>query len=200
MSFTFGSGMKSRAQVQSDTELLELLRNGDRKALEAIYFRYAGFLFTYAIKRLNCNDTAADLVQELFLKLWVKKNALNPKGELQAYLTFCLRNLIVDHYSHTLVVNRHLGSVDLHGADHNTLEQLNYNDTRRALQSGMNALPQKMRQVFHLSKMEDYSIDEIADELNLSRQTVKNQLGAAIKRLRVSLGSFLTVLSLISFL
>ncbi|WP_448701358.1 RNA polymerase sigma factor [Mucilaginibacter sp. AW1-3] len=191
--------MKSTVQGQTDAGLLALLQNGDRQALELIYFRYADFLFGFAIKRLNCTDTAADMIQELFLKLWIKRGTLNVKGELQAYLTFCLKNLIIDHYSHQLVKSKYLTITNPDEVDNYTIDLLNYNDTRRTLQTGINALPQKMRQVFHLNKIEDYSIDEIADELNLSRQTVKNQLVTAVKRLRVSLGAFLTVLYLFSF-
>lgn len=192
--------MEPKVQGQSDAQLLELLREGDRAALEVIYFRYADFLFRFSIKRLNCNDTAADLIQELFLKLWVKRESLTVKGELQAYLTFCLRNLIIDHYSRELVRNKYCTLTALSEADNHTVELLNYNDTRQTLQSGVNTLPQKMKQIFHLSKMEDYTIDEIADQLNLSRQTVKNQLGTAIKRLRLSLSSFLTLLPVLIFL
>jgi len=177
--------MKSIGNQQSDEQLLELLREGDRAALESIYFRYADFLFRFSFKRLNCKDTAADLVQELFLKLWIKRESLAVKGELQAYLTFCLRNLVIDHYSREQVERQEI--------DNSTVNSIDYNDTLQNVQSGINGLPDKMRQIFQLSKMKDYSIDEIADELNLSRQTVKNQLGSAVKKLRVSLGAFFTL-------
>ena len=191
--------MRSTVQGQSDVQLLELLRNGDRAALDIIYFRYADFLFRFSVKRLNCTDTAADLVQELFLKLWIKRDSLLVKGELRAYLTVCLRNLIIDHYSKEVVKNKYLtfASLNLKDTDNNTSDLLDYRDTSNLLQGSINALPQRMKQVFHLNKVEEYSIDEIADELNLSRQTVKNQLSAAISRLRVSLGSFLSLLPLL---
>lgn len=185
--------MESKAQKRSDKQLLALLNDGDRSALGEIYQLYASQLFGYAIKRLNCNETAADLIQELFLKLWIKRASVSVKGELQAYLTFCLRNIIIDHYSHQQVKDKYLSAVASNEADHQTVNLLDYNDTRRVLQTGVNALPPKMQQVFHLSKVEDYSIDEIAEELKLSRQTVKNQLGNAIRRLQMSMSSFLAI-------
>src|ERR1700748_1610879 len=120
--------MKSTVQGQSDVQLLELLQNGDRTALDAIYFRYADFLFHFSVKRLNCNDTAADLIQELFLKLWIKRGSLVVKGELRAYLTFCLRNLIIDHYSHELVRNKYYTLANVSETDNQTIDLLNYND------------------------------------------------------------------------
>jgi RNA polymerase sigma-70 factor (ECF subfamily) len=185
--------MKSIGNQQSDEQLLELLREGDRAALESIYFRYADFLFRFSFKRLNCKDTAADLVQELFLKLWIKRESLAVKGELQAYLTFCLRNLVIDHYSREQVRSKYRELTERQEIDNSTVNSIDYNDTLQNVQSGINGLPDKMRQIFQLSKMKDYSIDEIADELNLSRQTVKNQLGSAVKKLRVSLGAFFTL-------
>ncbi|KAI9433782.1 hypothetical protein F5148DRAFT_1295352 [Russula earlei] len=172
--------MKSTVHGQSDEQLVVQLRAGDRGALEAIYFRYADFLFRFALKRLDCKETAADMIQELFLKLWTRRNALSVQGNLQAYLTVCLRNMVIDHYSHEQVKNKYHTIAARQEADNHTADLINYNDTRHRLQTGMDSLPGKMKQIFYLNKMEDYSIDEIADKFNLSRQTVKNQLGAAL--------------------
>ncbi|HEY6902619.1 MAG TPA: sigma-70 family RNA polymerase sigma factor [Puia sp.] len=178
------------AQERSDTQLLTQLRESNREALEVLYFRYGNFLFHYALRRLDCHATASDLIQELFLKLWIKRQSLSPKGELQPFLTTCLRNLIIDHYSHEQVKKKHRAATSPEESDHQTADLIDYHDTHRLLQSGINSLPRKMRQIFHLNKIDDYSIDEIANELNLSRQTVKNQLSTAIKRLRMSLNTF----------
>ena len=193
--------MKSKIQDHSDKILLELFKNGERAALEEIYIRHADFLFRFATKRLGSPDMASDLIQELFLKLWVRRDVLSVKGELQGYLTVCLRNLIIDHYSREMVKNKYLSfaSQQQKDIDNNTSDLLDYKDTSNLLQTNINALPQRMKQVFHLSKVEEYSIEEIANELKLSRQTVKNQLGAAVSRLRISFGSFLS-LSLLVFL
>ena len=170
--------------------MVAMLRRGDKAALEAIYRRYADFLFRYAIKRVGCPDTAADLIQELFLRLWGKREELDIQGELQAWLSVCLRNLVIDYYSHQQVRRRYIARSIVTETDDSTTNFLDYRDTQERLQGGIEALPEKMRYIFHLNRMEEYSIDEIAQELKISRQTVKNQLGSAIKRLRVSLSFF----------
>lgn len=183
--------MELLIKERSDSELVQLMQRGDRAAFEQIYFRYADFLFRFSLRRLNDRETASDFIQELFIKLWTKRETVMVKGELQAYLTFCLRNQIIDYFNHEQVKTKYVQRTTTFEADYGTLDLINYNDTRSILGKCIKTLPEKMREVFILSRLQDNSIDEISEKMNISRQTTKNQLSMAVKRLRVSLSSFL---------
>jgi len=177
----------------NDASLMAMLQDGDRKALQEIYRRHSAFLFSYAYKRLRSWDDSKDMIQDLFLNLWIKRQQIYLKGSLGAYLTLCLRNKIIDsHHSRTVRAAYLLGQMNENTErDNSTTEQIGYNELVQTIQKGINKLPPKMQQIYRLRKVEDRKIEEIASELDISVQTVKNQLSTALKKLRLSLGEYI---------
>ena len=171
-----------------DKDLLLKLKAGQKKAFDEIYNRYAKFLFHYAHKCLNNWDDTDDFVQDLFFKLWTNKESINVFGSLRAYLTRCLKNLIIDKYRHQKLETNYLRDLDIRDLQDNSTESyINQKDYKNVLQQHIKELPAKMQQILVLRKLEDLSILEIADQLNISKQTVKNQVLTAMSRLKSSL-------------
>lgn len=190
--------MKLQYSQLNDDQLIQHLISGDRSALDQIYIRHSEFLFQYAYKRVGSMEDVSDLIQDLFLKLWVKRISLDIKSSLRAYLLFCLRNIIIDKYHHKIVRTNHTSSISstLNNECNATEELVGYNDLQRFLEIQINKLPIKMQTIFILRKLEDLSIDEVAERLNLSKQTIKNQLNSALIRLRVSFENYFILLFL----
>ncbi len=180
--------MKIVYSVLNDEQLILQLKKAERNALDEIYNRYSKFLFQYAYKRLDNIEDVPDLVQDIFLKLWINKETIEMECSIQAYLTFCLKNLIIDKFRRNKLKNEYLESSKTN-EQYSTIteDQIDYRDFQRKIQLNISKLPTKMQEVFILRKIKELSINEIAIRLNLSQQTVKNQIVSAVLRLKVSL-------------
>ncbi|WGQ08804.1 RNA polymerase sigma-70 factor [Pedobacter gandavensis] len=183
----------------SDNELAELLRSGDRAAFTEIYNRYKWLLHTHAYKWMQDREEAKDIIHELFAALWTKRESLSFPDNLSAYLYTAVRNRIFNVISHQKVASQYLNSLQAFideeqaAADHLVREK----QMTLLIEKEIAALPAKMRAVFELSRKEQLSHKEIAEQLTISEHTVRKHVQHALKILRVKLG-LLVFLFLIS--
>ena len=180
----------------SDQELVILLRDDNKYAYTEIYQRYERLLYTHAYKRLQNRETSRDVVQDLFIILWSKRHIIKFDTSLRAYLYTAIRNRVFDLIAHQKIASDYVSSLQkfidsgYYITDHRIrLKQLN-----DLIEKEITALPQKMREVFELSRTEQLSHKEIADRLNIAEHTVKKQVQNALKILKVKLGPLFTIL------
>jgi RNA polymerase sigma-70 factor (family 1) len=173
----------------SDLELWLLVKQGDSTAFEALYNRYWEKLYAVCYWHLMDQEGAKDIVQELFVDLWAKKNQINIEETMNGYLKVATRNRIFNHIRSVTIKKKHLDKVarDYDDKGNTTDEQNRERELRRLYVDEIQKLPQKMKEVFMLNKEDGFSISEVADKLSLSEQTVKNQLSTALKRIRSGL-------------
>ncbi|MBC6111881.1 RNA polymerase sigma factor [Pedobacter fastidiosus] len=177
----------------SDSELAFLLTRNDEKAFTEIYNRFYGLLFIHASKRLNDDEEAKDVVHQLFETLWSKRLQVAPNGNLSAYLYTAIRNRILDVFAHQKVENKYVDSLqNFLDQDHVLTDHL-VREKQMAflIEQEINALPAKMREIFLLSRRENKSHKEIAQELGLSELTIKTQVKNALRILKTRLGVFI---------
>ncbi len=176
----------------SDSELVDLLISGDEKAFTQIYERYFGVLYVHAYKILQNEDEVKDILQDLFSTIWIRREKLNITSGLSAYLYKSVRNKIFDTLSHKKVATRYIDSLKafVEQGYMNTDHLVRERELSALIEKGIVALPEKMRHVFELSRKGNYSHREIAQQLNLSEQTVRTQVKNALRILRVKLGAF----------
>lgn len=184
-------------QELSDKELFILLRGGNHAAFRIVYDRYASALIQFAFSKTGNIDDAKDCVQDVFVWLWQTGHSIEiiegPSG-LEGYLKASVKNKIINlieksirqqNYSQQAMLNMIAGMpADTH---------LSHKELTGLVQSEVNAMPEKMRTIFELSRENGWSNKQIASELSLSEQTVKNQLGNAKQRLRLKLENYLSV-------
>jgi len=174
----------------SDVEVLELFRHGDKVAYEEIYRRYWSVLYLFCGKVLKDEDEAKDIVQEVFISLLDKGADLQIKVSLSVYLYASARYKVLDRIKHKQVKDNYLISLKDYAetdgiiTDAKLIEKEFVFQVEKAIQE----LPEKMRQVFEMSRNENLSHKEIAKKLNISDKTVKRQVSNAIKILKVKLG------------
>lgn len=193
--------MKSNCLYSDDGEILAGLKAGESSALDQLYDQHSGFLLGYLLKKGIMPDDAADLIQDLYLELWVKREQLLLRKNFRTYLTWKVRNRIIDQYHHCLVEQayRQVAITETpHATD--TEDQCNYRELQLALDSSIASLPFKMQEVFRYRKLQGASVKEIALQMDISEQTVKNQITTALQKLRVSLKDFLILTYFIIFL
>ncbi|MGO4699600.1 RNA polymerase sigma factor, partial [Paenibacillus sp. 2TAB26] len=95
----------------NDSELANLLKEGNQYAYTEIFERYKGLLYKHAFRLLNDQEEANDIIQDLFLTLWQKKAELNFRTSLSSYLYSAVRNRIFDLISHQKVASKYLDSI-----------------------------------------------------------------------------------------
>lgn len=184
--------------ILSDIELAALLKEGDRAAFAEIYSRYKGILFVHAYKRLSNRDEAEDAVHDLFAALWAGRiNFILRSNNLSGYLYSAIRNQVLKVIAKRQFAEDYLVSVEEFqslATDYKVRE----NQLKAIIEKEVALLPAKMREIFELSRNAQLSHKEIAQHLDLSEKTVKNQINNALKILRVKLGLFVVLYFLIN--
>ncbi|EOR92680.1 RNA polymerase ECF-type sigma factor [Arcticibacter svalbardensis MN12-7] len=182
-----------------DSELVVLLKQDSKEAYTEIYDRYHGILYAFSYKKLNDREEAKDLIHELFLSLWERRNLLDVKIGLAAYLFTAVRNRVLNLIKHKKVSSVYVESFQLYMVNNQIAadEVLQQKELTAFIEKEIQALPYKMRMVFELSRKDHYTRVEIAQELNLSEETVKSHMHHALKILRVKLGSMFFLIFLI---
>jgi RNA polymerase sigma-70 factor (family 1) len=178
----------------SDSVLLSLMRNGDRAAFTAIYHRYGRSLTEFAASsfRLKELDDAGDVLHDLFVWIWTERQNFVIKGELKNYLFTAMKNRVIDYIRKNRTREQYANLVEELIYDFE--EHLAAKQLAQVIESSIDGLPPRVAQIYRLSRHEHLNINEIAQRLDLSEQTVKNQLTTALKRLRKSIPILLALL------
>lgn len=188
---TFPEPLVNPLSQHSESELISLMKQGRREAFNEIYERYWLKLYVAAVKRLRSREDAMDIVQDLFISFWMKREGLVINTSLSSYLLAAIKYKAINHIQSNIVKRNYLGS--LHGAhldfDNSTHETICKNDLEVFINSKIAHLSPKVKEVFELSRKENLSVTEIAQRLHTSDQTVKNQLSKALKILRIHLAN-----------
>lgn len=176
----------------TERELTALLRKGDHAAYARIFHRYKEMLYRHAFNLLGDLDEAEDIVQEVFLVLWQKRETLEPVSSLQAYLYKATRNRIFNLMSHRKVAARYQQSISRFWEQgrYITDEQLREKELTKIIEQEIRALPPGMQRVFRLSREEGLSHQEIGTRLDISPKTAKLQVAKALRILKLRIGYF----------
>ncbi|RAJ02586.1 RNA polymerase sigma-70 factor (ECF subfamily) [Chitinophaga skermanii] len=181
----------------SDEQLLLLLKDDNVEAFNAIYARYSRPIYLYILSKLDTTDQAQDVLQDVFTSVWEKRKVRHVEA-LKAYLYQSVRHKIIDQYRKDATYRKYLQQLIEHFDAHPNIIMDQYDMKAKAQEvlEAINQLPGRMKEIFMLSRFENLSIDQIATKLDLSPQTVKNQITKALKILRThySQSDMLTVI------
>lgn len=170
-----------------DKQNLNNIILGDRSAFEWVYFRYYPSLLHTAYKKLADEQLAEEAVQDVFVNLWRKRGELDPEGNLDAYLFATLRNRVLHELRTQYNKYKHLGvweeGMDAVG-DSSLEEDLFARETAARLQVIIDSLPHQCKTAFLLSRQQQLSYKEIAEEMGISVNTVEKHIAKALRILR----------------
>lgn len=171
-----------------DDDLIRLMKAGDRSAFESIYNKYWAKLYIAAYNLLRTREAAEDIVQEVLVQLWLKKDSLEITS-LNAFLYAAVRYKVFDAIRMGKA-RQHLSyRMEEVTADNATEDNLAEKELKKILHAHISSLPEKCREIFVLSRQQQLSTKEIARLLRIAPKTVENQLTIAIRRLRSLLGN-----------
>lgn len=168
------------------------LSKGSHKAFNAIYEMYADKLYSFVLAHTKSRETASDIVQETFLTLWSMRESLSVEGSLQSLLFTIANNKIIDLFRKQInkaEMELYIGYKEEVGQDeYSGVEaKLLYDDFVRTLKLCKKLLTGRQLEIYELSREKGKTIEEISQTLNLSEQTVKNQLTTSMKKIRSGL-------------
>ncbi len=171
---------------------------------EDIYLSYFSKMKYFAKEYVISEEDAENIVQDVFVELWENKEMLNMHMNLIAYLFTTIKNKCLNHLRHKLVVQETANKLQEEYTislrmNLDSLETFDNNlfsdqDIEKLISRALDALPEKCRAIFIMSKIEGKKHNEIAQELNISINTVGSQIGIAYKKLRTELKDYLPIL------
>lgn len=171
----------------------------DDVAFETLFKAHFKALHAYASAMLQNDEMAEEIVQNMFMKLWEKRSRVEIQTSVKAFLYKCVHNDVLNYIKHQKIKTKYRDFTAYsmnHHAESKASDRLELNELEGRLGDALNVLPQQCRTIFQMSRFEELKYREIADELGLSIKTVENQMGKALKILRLKLIDFLPILLL----
>ncbi|HVU94343.1 MAG TPA: RNA polymerase sigma-70 factor [Puia sp.] len=171
-----------------EKQLLRALTTGDRPAYTALYSRYLDSLFQYIFLFTGEKETAEEITQDVFLKIWEKRATLGELDSFKAYLFRAAKNQLINYINREKIRIRVTGRLgqraDTAPNNQDTAHQVDFRQAQALLREAIRALPPRRKQVFLLSTEENLSLDEIAARMGISKNVVKKQLYDAYGNVR----------------
>jgi RNA polymerase sigma-70 factor (family 1) len=179
--------------ANDDLTLFNLLKQGNELAFQKIYNSHWEKLFAYTYNRLHTRETSEEVVQDVFLSLWAKRESIIITSSLSAYLYGATRHRLLNEIRSEKVKKAYASdyaSFLKNVSDNSNAEQQDLKDLEHSIEAWVSELPKKCQAVFRLSRQKHIPNHGIAERLHISTKTVENYLTQALKHIRTSLGGF----------
>jgi RNA polymerase sigma-70 factor (ECF subfamily) len=182
--------------------LIRDLKNGSGKAFDTIYQMYAKRLFAYCLQFTKTKEDAEEIVQDVFVQLWVKRESIRQTETLRSLLFIMSKNNLINAYRLRLnsPVYEDYVKYQEKVSVCDTSFRMEYEEFVKKLQKALKRLTVTQQKVIELSRLHGFSNQEIAIALSLSEQTVKNQLSIGLKALRQLLDEVFVTFWILMFL
>lgn len=178
--------------AKDEIELLRRLKAGDHSALTVIYKHYWENLYKTAYRILQDHDKCADVVQDVFVKVWEIREHLTVEVSLKGYLHSAVRYEVFRCIK-TTKVNEDIFEFAETLANKDISDILEYKELSSKIDGIIETLPDRCREIFKLSRKEFLSHKEIAAQLSISTKTVEYHISNALQILRKSLGDLIII-------
>ena len=176
----------SKFRFQSVSDITSALKKGNQKAYKALFERYHKKIYNVS-RRMNINhEDAEGVVQDVFLTIWEKRKHLDKDLSINAFLLTIAKRLIYKKFRSEVVKRKHIQTT-IESTDNwqnDTEDYIIFTDLEQNAKLGIDSLPKNRKQIFMLSKESGFSNDQIAEQLNISKRTVENQLYRATKAIK----------------
>lgn len=175
--------------MTGDTEIIRRIREGEVNEFESLFRSSYVSLVRYARVIIKDHDTAEEIVQDLFFKIWQDREKLNIESSLNGYLFRSVHNRCLHHIEHLKVVEKHAEEMSLMQPERqeNPADILQYAELQARIASILEKLPERCGQIFYMNRFEGLKYSEIAEKLSVSIKTVEANMGKALREFRKEL-------------
>lgn len=189
---------KAIHRLINEAELFAGLAKGDERCFDTIYHHYSGRLFPYVDKMIRSRALTEEIIQDIFVQLWINRHLLENVQFPTSYLFNIAANKSLNYLkkianNQKLVDKMASGQLDY---SNDTEEQLIVRESTRIIEMAVAQLPEQRRLIWELSRNEGLTHKQIAERLGISTSTVNNQLGHAMQHVRSILENRAGMLSL----
>lgn len=172
-----------------DSALLKLIQIGDHQAFSEVYNRHWETLYQSTYRIVQDRALSMDILQEVFVWLWEHRQKLAVQT-FGTYLRVAVRYKVANYIRHNKVRVTAFKEITSKTTDHTSLtEMLDLKELQSIIQQFTDRLPNRCGEIFHLSRNEFLTNQEIAQKLDISEKTVENQITIALKKLRIHLAN-----------
>jgi len=174
-----------------DKDLISRFKSGDMAAFKKIYDSFSKPLYRFALSYMKDSFEAEEIVQDVFLKLWEKRDEIDEQKSFKSYLYRITVNKIFNELKHRVVkrkYDQHLLNID-QVSEETPESSLQFQELNNKLEHILSKLPEQQRNIFIMSRWQGLSNAEIAQNLSLSARTVENQIYRAAKFIKLHLSN-----------
>jgi RNA polymerase sigma-70 factor (family 1) len=166
--------------------VIQKLRSGDEKFYKSVFFEYYPLLTYFANKYVNDLETAKEIVQEFFVRLYEKRFSLNIDTSFKSYLYKSVYNSCINYLNQIAVREQHHRQIKNTTYEKSVFSEdvMNVVELEKKIYSEIEKLPAQCRRIFKMNRFDGLSNGEIANKLNLSKRTVETQISKALRILR----------------
>jgi len=171
--------------IHNENELLFQLQNGNEEAFSQLFTQYRATVYNVSFKFLKSSVLAEEVVQDVFLKIWLKRNEMSAIRDFKAYLFIMARNFIFDRMrkmAYETAAQAELKKAPFYIDD--TEHLVRHHQCEQLLKEAVELLPPQQKQVYYLAKVEGLSHEKIAEKMQISRLTVKAHMARALHNIR----------------
>lgn len=179
-----------------DKILVKRLKDGDKNAFKLLFEKYYPLFISFAQRLLKDETDAEDLIQNVFMRIWVGRANLNENKNFKNYLLVSIRNEVYQYFRHAFKAesnDKHLEVID---GSANLETELSAKELEKRITTIISRMPQRRREIFNLSRYDKLSNQEIAQRLGLSVRTVEKHIENALADIRKHISISILVLIL----
>jgi RNA polymerase sigma-70 factor (family 1) len=187
------SNQNYKSMSVSDPEIVSAIRQGDEAAFEKTFRTFYDRLCNYANSLLKDSDEAEEVVQTVFLTIWEKRADLEITFSIKAYLYRAVHNHCLNRFKHAAIKEAHkeYSGHFIPQSYESVTQVIHASELEEQIEHAVNKLPAQCQKAFRMSRFEELKYHEIAERLDISIKTVENQIGKALRILRVELADYL---------
>ena len=184
--------MMKHEDFVDENNLLYRISAGDRAAFTLLYTQYTGNLSRFICGMGFSRDFSEEIIQDLFLKLWLNRESITAIGMIKPYLYRASKNILLNHVKKRQVETQ---AIDLMASTKfrpgsELDEEMTYAEYHRLAQTAIDQLPVKRKQIFKMRLEQDLSLDEISNQLHISKSVVKKQLYSGVQFVKTYLSKY----------
>ncbi|SHE71368.1 RNA polymerase sigma factor [Pedobacter caeni] len=176
----------NRPEGYTEQELLEEVAGGNESAFNLLYDKYAGKVYAMGMKYLKSPFLAQDAVQEIFVKVWNNSAQLPYLKSFPAWLTTVSRNQLINELQKEIPMEplEAFHAEEPSSAERSTGTDIDFRELEQLIKKGVDSLSPRQQQIYKLSREEGLSHKQIADQLHISYDVVREHMSKALKNLR----------------
>lgn len=182
--------------VKTNNELLLLIQNDDRVAFYHIYERYFRRLYGFVLKYIKRKEDAEEIVQEVFVKIWESRNKIDVYASFESFLFTIAYNSTISMLrkkANETKYIEYLKSLQDNSNSPDLIDEIHYKELNERVQTLLNKLTPRQKEIFLLSREEGLSHDEIAKKLDISVNTVKKHIANTLSFLKSRIDNTLVI-------